>query len=60
MNSLNSWIESHDLFNYKELIYMLDNCPSHKSKGTLKMLKEQNHKVCFLPAYSPNLAPIEL
>ena len=24
------------------------------------MLNEHNHKVCFLPAYSSNLAPIEL
>ena len=59
MNSLNSWIESHDLFNLKELIYMFDNFPSHKSYGTSKMLNEQNHKVCILPAYSPNLALIE-
>ena len=44
----------------KKKLYMFDNCPSHKSKGTFKMLKEQNHKVCFLPTYSPNLAPIEL
>ena len=36
---------------------MFDNFPSHKSKGTLKMLNEQNHIVYFLIAYTLILLP---
>ena len=37
----------------------MDNCPVHKSKVTQKFTTEKNLKILFLPAYSPDLNPIE-
>ena len=60
IKTLNSWICSQKQFGFKMLLYILDNCPSHKSKATIKIFTKLNLKIKFLPAYSPNLAPIEL
>ena len=60
IKTLNSWICSQKQFGFKKLLYILDNCPSHKSKATIKIFTKLNLKIKFLPAYSPNLAPIEL
>ena len=57
---LNNWLCSQKLFGFRNLECILDNCPSHKSKATIKMLNKLKLKINFLPAYSPNLAPIEL
>ena len=60
ITSLNNWIVSQKLFEYNEVIYIMDNCPSHKSKATISIFNRLHLKVIFLPVYSPNLAPIEL
>ena len=60
IKTLNSWICSQKQFGFKKLLYILDNCPSHKSNATIKIFTKLNLKIKFLPAYSPNLAPIEL
>jgi transposase len=41
-------------------VVILDNLSPHKSDGTLDLLKERGAQVCFLPAYSPDLNPIEM
>ena len=37
----------------------MDNCPVYKSKVIQKFTPEKNLKTLFLPAYSPDLNPIE-
>ena len=40
-------------------VLILDNASFHKSKATLELVEKAGHKVLFLPAYSPDLNPIE-
>lgn len=40
-------------------IVIMDNLTPHKSRPTLKLIKEAGAEVLFLPAYSPDLNPIE-
>ena len=42
------------------IVIILDNCPVHKSKRSLKQLNKYGCRVCFLPAYSPDFAPVKL
>ena len=41
-------------------ILVMDNLSAHKDREALGMLEEAGVKVRFLPAYSPDLNPIEL
>lgn len=41
-------------------IVVMDNLSSHKVKGTIDPILERGAKVLYLPAYSPDLNPIEL
>lgn len=40
-------------------IVVMDNLSPHKSEATLSLLKQAGAEVLFLPAYSPDLNPIE-
>jgi len=40
-------------------IVVMDNLAPHKSEETLALIKEAGAEVLFLPAYSPDLNPIE-
>jgi transposase len=40
-------------------IVVMDNLSPHKSEPTLELLAQAGAKVVFLPAYSPDLNPIE-
>ena len=42
-----------------ELVFVMDNCSSHKSKITIFESHSLNMNISFLPTYSPNLALIE-
>jgi transposase len=41
-------------------IVVMDNLSPHKSDDTLKLIAEAGAEVLFLPAYSPDLNPIEM
>jgi len=41
-------------------IVIMDNLSPHKSDPTLKLITEAGAEVLFLPAYSPDLNPIEM
>ena len=46
--------------NPEEIIFLLiDNFPSHKADDVKNLAKEINIELCYLPAYSPQLQPIE-
>lgn len=40
-------------------IVVMDNLAAHKTEETLKLIRGAGAKVLFLPAYSPDLNPIE-
>ena len=40
-------------------VVIMDNLSSHKNDATLKLIKKTGAKALFLPAYSPDLNPIE-
>jgi len=40
-------------------VVVLDNLSPHKSEKTLRLSGERGAQVMFLPAYSPDLSPIE-
>ena len=41
-------------------IVIMDNLPAHKSAKVVQLIQAKGCKVLFLPAYSPDLSPIEL
>jgi transposase len=41
-------------------VVILDNLSPHKSEPTLDLIRQAGAEVLFLPAYSPDLNPIEL
>ena len=40
-------------------VIVMDNATFHKNKYMLKMIRDAGHIIEFLPAYSPDLNPIE-
>ena len=40
-------------------IVVMDNLASHKVKGVKEAIEQAGATVCYLPAYSPDLNPIE-
>ena len=44
----------------QNVILSLDNAPVHLSSKSKKVAKEFGLKMCWLPPYSPTLAPVEL
>ena len=57
---LMKWLRTDLKKEMTEIVIILDNCPMHKSKRSLKQLNEYGCRVCFLPAYSLDFAPVEL
>ena len=41
-------------------VVIMDNLSSHKSQRVLELIESVGARVAFLPAYSPDLNPIEL
>jgi len=40
-------------------VVILDNLSAHKSQLTLELIRQAGAEVRFLPAYSPDLSPVE-
>ena len=57
---LYSWIHANNLFGHNQVILLMDNCPSHKSKLTNKLLNTISFETYFILTYSPDLTPVEL
>jgi len=41
-------------------VVIMDNLSPHKNDGTLGLIQERGAQIRFLPAYSPDLNPIEM
>ena len=57
---LNQWLDSNNNFGYSKVILMLDNWSFHKSSLSKRLLLKLWYTIVYLPAYSPNFAPIEM
>jgi len=59
-NIFNTWV-SEDLIPKLpiESIIVMDNAAFHKSKNMQEKIKQAGHILEYLPAYSPDLNPIE-
>ena len=57
---LNSWVKQ-DLIPKlpKNSVLVMDNVSFHKSPLLVEMIEKDGHKLEYLPAYSPDLNPIE-
>jgi transposase len=45
---------------YENIVLLLDNSQVHRAKKVMKQLKDLGPTIVFIPAYSPELAPVEL
>ena len=43
----------------KKSVIIMDNASFHKGQKLKELFEKYNHKLVFLPAYSPDLNPIE-
>ena len=57
--SLMGYITKNTPYDLSNCLLVLDNCPSHQAKGVLNLLQSTRINVTFLPAYTPELAPVE-
>ena len=57
---LHKWLAENKIFGYDKAILILDNWSTHKSELTKNLMKKLPYTVYYLPAYSPELAPVEL
>ena len=55
-----AWLNQNNIFGYKKVSILLDNCSFHRVKTTFDYLKAKNWSIFFLPPNSPQLVPIEL
>ena len=53
------WLQSHNYFEWSRVIVLLDNCSIHKSGQTLAVFESLKFATMFIPAYSPEFAPVE-
>ena len=56
---MGSWLKSHDCFVYSKIAIILDNWAIHKSSTTRNWLEKIGCTIFFIPAYSPDFAPME-
>ena len=60
LNKLTWWQDSNVYFGYARVSILLDNCPFHKSNIIKNYLMNSWFNVFYLPAYSPQMAPMEI
>ena len=60
LDKLNYWLTANKIFQKKEVLILLDNWSIHKTAQIFQKFKEINYNVIFLPAYTPQFAPIEM
>ena len=57
--SLMGYITKNTPYDLSNCLLVLDNCPIHQAKVVLNFLQSTRINVTFLPAYTPELAPVE-
>ena len=60
LQNLNAWLDENNKFWFKNIMILLDNLASHRTNKVINFCKKWNFRQCYIPPYSPNLAPVEL
>ena len=55
-----NWLNINENFGYTQVINLLDNWAIHKSKLSQTWFKKMGYTINFIPAYSPDFAPVEM
>ena len=56
---LSKLLKDNEWFGFKDVLILMDNWSIHKSGEAQAKLLKLNHKIMYLSAYTPKLAPIE-
>ena len=59
LKELNKFIKNKLLISSKDWLIFMDNASTHRSSIVKEVIKQEKLNVAFIPAYSPELAPIE-
>ena len=57
---LNQWLTTNNNFGFNEVFLLLDNWSTHKSATSQSLLKQLPYMIYYLPAYSPEFAPVKM
>ena len=57
---LNYWLSQNNRFEKKDILVILDNWSMHETVEVVQKILGINWNVIFLPAYTPQFAPIEM
>ena len=60
LKNLKIWLDENNCFGYSKILILLDNLASHRTNKVIDYWAKSNIKLCFIPPYSPTLAPVEL
>ena len=60
LRNLKAFLKDNNNFEFKKILIIVDNLPSHRTNKVISMLLDCGFDICFLPPYSPSLAPVEL
>ena len=60
LRNLKTFLEENNYFEFKRIVILLDNLPSHRTDKVVDMLLKWSFDICYIPPYSPSLAPVEL
>ena len=55
-----SWLQSDNYFENSQIILLLDNWAIHKSNQVAALFQKVNFIILYIPAYSPDFAPVEM
>ena len=59
LKSLKSFIQDEMKSNPKDRLILMDNVSIHRSKIMKDIIHQEKLNIAFIPAFSPELAPIE-
>ena len=60
LQNLKAWQDENNKFWFKNIMILLDNLASHRTNKVIDFCKKWNFRLCYIPPYSPTLAPVEL
>ena len=60
IKQLNRWLVANNYFDHRHIIITMDNWSIHKCKKIKEILRQMRVDIIYLPAYTPQFAPIEM
>ena len=60
LRNLKTFLEENNYFEFKRIVILLDNLPSHRTDKVVDMRLKWSFDICYILPYSSSLAPVEL